>query len=150
MIDRFELFVSAISGIYQNIQKIEHEEMEKYGLKGIYAQYLAVLHRMPTGITSAQLCEECGKDKAAVSRALTEMERRGLVRREFAGDTGYRALLLLTDKGKEAAEFVCRKAIAAVEYAGSGMTDDQRQVFYAALLGISENLKTIARDGIPE
>ena len=74
MIDRFELFVAAISGIYRDIQKIERDEMVKYGLKGPYAQYLVAMKRCPQGITASALCEVCDKDKAAVSRMLGEME----------------------------------------------------------------------------
>lgn len=56
MISRFERFSFAISGIYRSIQKIERDEMERYGLKGGYAQYLVAMARHPQGLTSAQLC----------------------------------------------------------------------------------------------
>ena len=73
MLRRFEEFCSIISAIQHNIQKIERDEMEKYGLKGPYAQYLVTMSRCPEGITAAQLSEMCDKDKAAVSRALAEL-----------------------------------------------------------------------------
>ena len=59
MISRFEQFTSAISSIHRSIQKIEREQMEKYGLKGVYAQYLVTIQRYKDGITAAQLCEVC-------------------------------------------------------------------------------------------
>ena len=71
MINRFEQFVSYISAIHRDIQRIERDEMEKLGLKGAYAQYLVAMHRHPEGITAVDLCEVCDKDKAAVSRAVT-------------------------------------------------------------------------------
>ena len=40
MIDRFELFTSYISEIYRQIQKIERDVMESYGLKGPHVQCL--------------------------------------------------------------------------------------------------------------
>ena len=67
MIDRFEQFVSYISAIHRDVQKIERDEMEKCGLKGAHAQYLVAMHRFPDGITAAELCDVCGKDKAAGS-----------------------------------------------------------------------------------
>ena len=70
MLRRFEEFCAIISSIQHHIQKIERDEMEKYGLKGPYAQYLVTMSRCPEGITAAQLSEMCDKDKAAVSRAL--------------------------------------------------------------------------------
>ena len=57
MMDRFEQFTSAISVITRYIQKLERDEMEKYGLKGAYAQYLLMMHHYPDGITAAQLCD---------------------------------------------------------------------------------------------
>jgi len=82
MIDRFERFSFAISEISHYWHKIATDEMGKYGLKGVHALYLTAMHRHPEGITSAQLCEECGKDKADVSRCVSLMEKKGLVIRE--------------------------------------------------------------------
>jgi DNA-binding MarR family transcriptional regulator len=150
MLRRFEEFSFAISEIYHNIQKIERDEMDKYGLKGPHAQYLIAMIRCPEGITAAQLSELCDKDKAAVSRALSELEKRGLVIRELANDTAYRALLKLTETGNAAARFVCEKVTQAVEIAGRGLSDEERQLFYRVLHRIGSNLQTIAKDGLPE
>ena len=148
MISRFEQFTSAISGIYRSIQKIEREQMEKYGLKGAYAQYLVTIQRYEDGITAAQLCEVCDLDKAAVSRAIAEMFQRGLVERN--GENGYRARVKLTETGQEAAAYVNRLAQAAVDAAGSELTDNDRAVMYAALESIAEKLSVISKTGIPE
>lgn len=150
MIERFELFSASIFRIYRDMQRIEREEMEKYGLKGALAQYLAILVRFPEGITAARLKEICDKDKAAISRAVGEMEQKGLLRRQNASDSGYRALLVLTEEGRRAAAFVCRRAEQAVEAAGQGLTEENRAIFYAALGQIADNLHAVSQKGIPE
>lgn len=150
MLHRFEEFSYAVSSIYHNIQKIERDEMDKYGLKGPHAQYLVAMTRCPEGVTAAQLSELCDRDKAAVSRALSELEKRGLIIRELANDTAYRALLKLTETGSAAARFVCEKATQAVELAGKGLSDQERQIFYSVLSHIAANLHTIAQNGLPE
>ena len=150
MLERFEQFSSFISGIYRSIQKLEREEMVKYGLKGAYAQYLMVMNRYKEGITSAQLAEICEKDKAAVSRVVAEMEEKGLLTRVAPGGNLYRALLLLTEKGTTAAQFVALRAQVAVEKAGEGLSDTDRAKFYSALGLISSNLQDICKEGIPE
>lgn len=149
MLDRFEQFCLTISSIYQDIQKIERDEMERCGFKGSYAQYLSLLIRHPEGLTAAQLGELCDKDKAAVSRAVTQMMDQELLRRENVCAKAYRARLVLTQKGKEAAEFVCARAMQAVEAGGRGLSDEDRNIFYAALELIASNLQTISREGIP-
>lgn len=150
MISRYEQFTTAISTIYHHFQKIERDEMERYGLRGTYTQYLLAIDRALDGITAAQLCEFCEKDKAAVSRAVAEMENQGLVRRALINDRAYRAKLYLTEEGKRAAEFVRLRSKTAVEIAGKGVDDADRAVLYAALERIAGNLQRICREGIPE
>lgn len=150
MMSRYEQFAGAIFAIYRHIQKIERDEMEKFGLRGVYAQYLLAIERFPEGITAAALCEICDKDKAAVSRVVAEMLEKGLVNRHCVNDNLYRARLTLTQLGHQAAQVVKRRAEVAVEKAGEGLTDDNRKVFYATLDRISENLLRICKEGIPE
>lgn len=152
MISRYEQFTFAISCIHRCIQKIEREEMEKCGYKGVFAQYLAAMYRHPEGLTSMQLSEICDKDKAAVSRAVGEMTDMNLIYRQSVTDTDshYRALLLLTHKGRKAAQYVCDRAQAAVEAGGEGLSDHSRQIFYESMELIAENLEKISKDGLPQ
>lgn len=150
MITRYEQFSFTISCIYRQIQKIERDEMVKYGMRGSYAQYLVAMSRYPMGITASQLCEVCDRDKAAISRAVNDMEARGLVERQGEGDSHYRAALKLTKKGRALAEVVLRRAQTAVEVAGRGLSAEERAVFYASLDLIERNLQSISLQGIPE
>ena len=148
MISRFELFSASITCIYRYIQKIERVEMEKYGLKGPHAQCLLAMSRYPEGITSARLCEVCDKDKAAISRMVAELEKKGMLVRDAADGIRYRALLKLTRQGRAAADHVEQRARLAVEEAGAGMTEQQRTAMYAALELIAENLQAICAEGL--
>ncbi len=150
MLNRFELFSFTISSIYGYIQKIEREEMEKYGLKGAYAQYLVAMNRFEEGITATNLCEFCDKDKAAVSRVISEMEKKNLVERVCTNDNAYRALIKLTEEGKRAAKYVAEKAKVAVEMAGKGLTDENRKIFYETLELIASNVQILCKEGLPE
>lgn len=150
MLSKYELFSSSVSCMYHDIQKIERVEMAKYGLKGPHAQCLLAMSRYPQGLTAARLCEICEKDKAAISRILSELEQIGMVRRAGQNGNRYRASLTLTEEGKAAAATVSEKARLAVEQAGVGLDDGQREVFYRVLALIAENLHTICIDGIKE
>lgn len=142
MQSRYEQFASSVAGIYHSIQKIEKQVMVEYGSKGIFAQYLAALYRFPEGLTASQLSEMCDKDKAAVSRAVAEMEREGLLCRE---DNRYRVRLMLTDEGRRAAEYVSRQATMAVIAGGQGLSDEQRAQLQSHLTLIAENLDKISK-----
>lgn len=150
MIQKYQLFSSAISSLYHDIQRIERTEMARYGLKGPHAQCLVVLARYPDGITAARLCDLCEKDKAAVSRTVAELEEAGLLQRKEKNGVRYRVPLVLTAAGREAAEKVNSVARIAVEQAGAGLTDGQRDVFYHVLSVIADNLHHIGRDGLKE
>jgi len=150
MIRKYELFSGAISSMYRDIQRIERTEMAKFGLKGPHAQCLLTMSHYPEGLTATQLCEACEKDKAAVSRILTELEQGGMILRTRRNGTLYRASLTLTEQGKKAAETVKERARLAVEQAGIGLDDAQREIFYRVLALIAGNLHAICKDGLKE
>ena len=150
MISKYELFSASVSCMYHDIQKIERVEMAKFGLKGPHAQCLLAMSRYPEGVTSARLCEICEKDKAAISRTVAELEAQGLVVRNERNGSRYRALLTLTEQGREAARSVNAKARQAVEQAGAGLDDAQREVFYRVLALIAGNLHAICKDGLKD
>lgn len=148
MINRYGRFSNAIACIYHDIQRIERVEMARYGLKGPHAQCLLELGGFPDGVTAARLCESCEKDKAAISRILAELEQAGMILREKRNGTVYRAKLYLTERGKAAAQAVAEKAQLAVELAGAGLKDAERETFYSVLAKIAGNLHDICREGL--
>lgn len=148
MISKYELFSNSVERLSRDIQKLERMEMARYGLKGPHAQCLLALSRYPQGMIATELCELCEKDKAAISRIVAELEEAGLVQRLERNGTRYRATLVLTPSGREAAEVVSRTAKWAVERAGEGLTDGDREVFYRVLALIAENLHAICKDGL--
>ena len=150
MVSRFEQLSAAVSRIYHYIQKIERVEMEKFGLKGPHVQCLLALSRNPEGMTASQLCTICEKDKAAVSRTITELEKEGILTRDEHNGNRYRALLKLTERGKIAASRVDERVRVAVEKAGEGLSDAQRRVFYSVLSLIANNLQGMCADGLEE
>ena len=146
MISRYERFSSAVFCIYRDIQKIQRVEMERHGLKGSHALCLLTLNRHPEGITAAHLCEICDKDKAAISRTLSELEHKGLVQREEPHV--YRAALKLTEEGRETAGQVEQRAQLAVRKATEGLTETQGEALYEALDCLAGNLQKICKDGL--
>ena len=150
MLNRFARFSLAISEIDRCWHKLAAEEMAKYELNSPHAVYLTTLYNFEEGITAAKLGELCCKNKADVSRMVAILEKKGLVRKETIGGNLYRAKLLLTEEGKQAAEHVQQRAAVAVELAGSGMTDEEREVFYRCLERITANLQALSKEGLPQ
>lgn len=148
MVGRFENFTFALSEITQCWNKIATEELKPYDLKGAYVVYLIALYKYPDGLTAADLCKMCNKDKADVSRAVSVMEKKKLVTRENVTVNGYRALIKLTEYGTEATAILRERVKLAVEEGGRGLSDEDRENFYNALKIISANLKEISDKGL--
>ena len=150
MLNRFAKFSFSISEIDRCWHKLAVEEMSQYGLNSPHAVYLNTMYDAnPEGITAAQLGELCGKNKADVSRMIAILEKKGLVQKVAVGKNMYRAKLILTEEGRRAAEHVRKRAALAVELAGSGLSNEERETFYRALDLITENLQKLSKEGLP-
>ena len=150
MLNRFAKFSLSIAEIDRCWHKLAAEEMARYGLNSAHAVYLNSLYDAgQEGVTAAQLAELCAKNKADVSRMVAILEKKGLVRKNAVGANMYRAKLILTEEGSRAAEHVRKRAAVAVELAGSGLSDADRETFYRALALITENLQKLSREGLP-
>ncbi len=150
MINRFERFCASLTEISRCWHKLAAEEMEQYGLSGPHALYLTTLYHYKEGITSAKLSEICGKNKSDVSRMVSVLEKKGLVKRVHVHKNFYRALLKLTEEGKHAAEQVREKVDVAVAYVENGISGENRETFYHVLEQISANLQVLCEEGIPK
>ncbi len=142
MIHRFSTFVGAIAAINRCINVIKCREMQPLGLKGSHVMCLFYLQHYSRGLTAAQLSRLAHEDKAAVSRALADLEKQGLITCAAPADQKrYRAPLCLTEAGEE----ICRKIddmiLSAVEVGGRGYSDEEREIFYRVLLQIADNLQ---------
>lgn len=139
MITRFEQFTTTITQIYKNLQKVKMQEVADLELRGTHVMCLFQLNRHPEGLTVTQLSNLCGEDKAATSRTVSDLIKKGLVTNEQ--EKKYRVPIRLTAKGENIANQIDKQATQAVEAVGQGLTDEEREIFYKSLTIISENLK---------
>ena len=149
MLDRFERFSFALSELSRYWHKISADAMETYGLKGPYVVYFTTLYRYPEGLTAVKLGELCCRDKADVSRAVSILEKKGLIKKDKTKKSQYRAPIMLTEEGIALAEDMIKKARKAVELGGMGLSDEHREIFYTSLEVITRNLQTLSEVGLP-
>ncbi len=127
----FEQFTVAILKLNKLVQKIKTYEMEEFGLKAIHVMCGYYLSEHPEGLTASELSKLTLEDKAAISRALIAMRKKGLVAYD---PKTYNAEIVLTDEGR-------RFAAAVGDEAGSAnQTDEERIEFYKKLGAIVDNL----------
>lgn len=139
--DRFETFAITISMIHRCIQKIKDREMLPYGLKGTHVMCLYRLGKETEGLTASELCSICGEDKAAISRAVSELTDKEYVRLNSDGEKrAYRTKVFLTEKGKNVIEYINERVESALKSVGGELSDSQRNSFYSSLSLIADNL----------
>lgn len=149
MRNRFESFSGCVMELYRSLQRIKDVEMRKLGLRAGDTMCLYYLSRSEGGLTSSELCEACREDKAAVSRTLAELVKKGLVASEATqSGRAYRAHLRLTDEGRVVAEQMNVMIESALNCGGAGLSDAEREIFYTAMERILQNLeKYVNNDG---
>lgn len=144
MIQRFEKFVTSVSQLYRCIQKIKSREMTELGLKGTHVMCLFHLRQNTEGLTASQLSTLCMEDKAAISRAISKLEEKGLVRLAQSGEKRrYRAPITLTQTGQSASQRMVKLIEDAVTRGGAGLTESERNTFYNSLDIITRNLQAM-------
>ena len=150
MTDQFEKFVNSITQLYRCIQKIKNREMTELGLKGTHVMCLFHLKRHEEGLTAGELSSLCLEDKAAISRAISDLSHEGLVTQEEAGSKRrYRSRIHLTDSGKSVAAKMVKIIENAVTKGGAGLSAGELDTFYKALNVISSKLRAVSEAPAP-
>lgn len=142
MEERFKTFTVLVSKVRRNIQRIKAEEMAEYDLKCPHVSCLYYLYKEGP-MTAKELCDICDEDKAAVSRSVDQLEKRGYVECPEDSKKRYRAKIKLTDEGKVIAGGVAKKVDMILDLAGEGISEEDRRIFYRSLQIISTNLEAI-------
>ncbi|CAI2547607.1 hypothetical protein AKUH4B114J_00240 [Apilactobacillus kunkeei] len=117
-----------IGVIARSLDSISNIEFKEYELsKGQYL-YLVRIGENP-GIILQQLCEMICVDKTTGSRAVNNLVKADLIRKEISEKNRKNQLLYLTEKGKEMYDIVDRENKYSNEVALSGFSASERKVF---------------------
>ena len=143
-IERFETFTTCVTKAYKCIQKIKLVETERMGLKSNHVMYMYYLGKKSEGLTAKELGKLCIEDKAAVSRTIVDLTKKGFVKPvESDSNRKYRTKIMLTEDGLQINKKFKDAINIAVKKASSDLNDVDRESFYRALLNITDNLEMI-------
>ena len=140
MKERFEAFTILIAKASRCIYKIKTGEMAEYDLKSSHVSCLYYLYKA-TALTSKELCDLCGEDKANISRAIRHLELEGYVYCKSTTQKRYQSVLLLTDKGNLIGDNIAKKIDKILLEASEGLSEENRKIFYQSLTLICDNLE---------
>ena len=144
MIERFETFVSLISQLQKDIQKLKQIEMQEFGLKGPDVMCLYYLSKYEAGLTHSQLCQLTSVDKAAISRILADLLKKGYIfYPEKKDGKKYNMNAVLTPSGMEIATQLNKIITNMLSVLSEGISEKDRCTMYRSLQKIAENLNQI-------
>lgn len=144
MVERFETFTILLNRINRNIRKIKNCEMAKYELRSPHISCLYYLYTTK-GLTAKDLCERCEEDKATISRSLDYLEKNGYLVCNSDTKKRYNATFELTERGMRAGKTTADKITAVLDEISTGLSDEDRKIFYRSLNIISENIDKVAK-----
>lgn len=142
MKERFETFTVLIARINRCIHRIKTEEMSEFHLKSSHVSCLYYLYKA-TSLTSKELCDVCGEDKANISRAIKYLENTGYLLCESTAGKRYQSALTLTEKGRTIGERIARKVDRILSAASAELSEEHRLIMYQSLLLVYQNLNSI-------
>ena len=142
MKERFKTFTVLIMEINRYIHKIKTEAMSEFDLKSPHVSCLYYLYKSGE-LTAKELCDISKEDKASVSRSIEYLETNGFISCNSTTKKRYKAILTLTEKGREIAAALAKKIDAILEQASVGLSEENRAVMYETLSLIHDNLENI-------
>ena len=114
------------------------------GIKANQVMYLHYLGKNPKGLTPMELGKYCLEDKAAVSRTILDLTKKGFVKiSDEDVARKYRAKIVLTEDGKLINEKINNVIADAVDKASKYLNKSERDTFYRMFNCITDNLEGI-------
>lgn len=120
--------------------------MKQFGLSGNHVMCLFYLAQHQEGLTAAQLCQLMSVNKAAVSRAMAELEEKDYIFYMNQEESKkYRAVARLTVTGFAVTEQLDDIIYEVVNEIGKDLEEEERRVMYQSLETVSKNLDILAK-----
>ncbi len=139
MEDRFEQFISLMTGIRRSIRRMCVDLMDKHELRGAHAICIYHLYKNP-GLNLGALSELWGENKANVSRLVDALEAGGFVESHSGKVRRHGSVIMLSDKGLAVGEDIIRTIEQVLSVSSAGITSDDLSTMYASLSKVNENL----------
>lgn len=132
-IDNFEneVFPILFNKINKNINKQYDKFLKPYALSKLHAFYLICLRKFDKGLKLNDLNSLIGCDKANTSRAITDLEEKGVVTRDTTFDNERKYFVKLTEYGNKIASYFINESKKKLNSMLSNLDEkEQEQLFY--------------------
>jgi DNA-binding MarR family transcriptional regulator len=95
-----------LNKLKKRLDQTSLSSLTEYNLSKLHLLYLMVLFEKEEGMTSKELSEYIGFDKANTSRAISQLIEKGFVQKLSQGELALKYKIQLTPKGREVAVII--------------------------------------------
>ena len=146
---RFVPFVLYTERIAKNIKRLADTKMEKYGLRSAHVMCILQLAKSENGLSSAELSNVCGVDKAFISRITAELMEKNYISRNIGPKQGkYKTKFLLTEEGEKINKALNELICSFINQINKNTPVKKLEIFYEVLSTIDMGLDDITNKEI--
>ena len=104
--ENFSAFAVSLENVNKYINKIKSIKISEYGIRTAHFNCMMHIDLSKDGLTPTEISEDCGIDKAFVSRTTSDLIKGGFIRinQKFNDGRKYRNKYILTEKGQNVIE----------------------------------------------
>lgn len=104
--NNFSAFAVSLENLNKYINKIKNTKISEYGIRIAHFNCMMHIDLSAEGLTPTEISEDCGIDKAFVSRTTADLIKGGFIRinQKFNDGRKYRNKYVLTEKGQNVIE----------------------------------------------
>lgn len=144
MEDHFFVFAVSVARLNKLVQKLKTRGMALLDMKAAHTMCMYHLMDAREGLTFSELVQGCDLDQALVSRVLSQLTEKGMVRKD--GLPGkYNARYCLTEQGTAVARQIAVWVSRVQERANVGIDPEDLKVFYRVLRRLLANFEAMVK-----
>ncbi len=147
--ERFVPFVLYTERIAKNIKRLADEKMKPYGIRSSHIMCVLQLAKSENGLSSVELSNACGVDKAFISRITTELSEKNYIIRAIGPKQGkYKTKFVLTEEGKKIHGVITELLSSFISEINRNTSIKKLEIFYDVLSSIDNELDAITNKEI--
>ena len=143
--ERFTPFVLYIERISKNIKRIADEKMAPYGLRSAHVMCIMQIGKTEEGLSSSELSEACGVDKAFISRVTAELIEKGHIAKADGTEGKYKIKFELTESGRQINREIVNIVMECIDKVDAHISVKKLEIFYELLGGIDRGIETLVK-----
>lgn len=140
--EKFSAFALSLENINKCINKIKSIKISEYGIKLAHFNCMMHIDLTDDGLTTTELSQDCGVDKAFVSRTTADLIKSGLIQKNKKFDDGrkYKIKYILTEKGRQIIKETKDLIEKNLEEICGKISEYDMKSFVRVILSMSENM----------